>query len=212
MKSVLILFILSGICGYGAVLTVAGDGTADFSSIQEAIFAAWHGDRVEVRPGVYREDFWYGGRGITVAGVNPADPNVVAATVIEGTVTFNLGEAASSVLEGVTVRGRSYPLADAQSEQGMPKIQGDLVVWADKRNYDQTGIDIYGLNLATGAELAICTAAGNQNRPAVWGDVVVWQDYRNDPNMADVYGIHLTTMEEFVVSSGAWDEIGRAHV
>lgn len=210
MKRILVVFILSGICGYGAVLTVSNDGTADYTSIQEAIYAAWHGDRVEVCPGVYREDIWYGGRGITVASVNPDDPNVVAATIIDGTVSFNLGEQASSVLEGVTVRGRSYPLTEKQSEQGMPKIHGDIVVWADLRNYDLTGMDIYGMNLATGVEFAVCTAGGNQSRPAVWGDIIVWQDYRNDPNFADVLGMNLTTMEEFVVSNGTWDESGPA--
>ncbi|MEN6306438.1 MAG: right-handed parallel beta-helix repeat-containing protein [Anaerohalosphaeraceae bacterium] len=208
MKRLLVLFILSGICGYGAVLTVASDGTGDYTSIQEAIYATWHGDRVEVRPGVYHEDIWYGGRGITVASVNPADPNVVAATIIDGTVSFNLGEQASSVLEGVTVRGRSYPLTEKQSEQGMSKIYGDIVVWADLRDYDSTGMDIYGINVATGVEFAICTADGNQIHPAVWGDVVVWQDYRSDPNFADVYGVNLTTMTEFAVSNGTWDESG----
>lgn len=190
----------------GQTWIVSADGSGDFTSIQEAIYESWHGDTITVKPGVYTEDIIFAGRQITLTSENPDDPNVVAATILDGSITFFLGETQSSILQGFTIRGRVFPLSLADHQQTAPKIHGTTVVWQDKRNYDQSGWDIYGMDLTTGQEFAVCVADSNQVAPDVYDDRVVWQDYRNDPNWADIYGLTLSTMQEFVVAGGPHDE------
>ncbi|HUW82239.1 MAG TPA: right-handed parallel beta-helix repeat-containing protein [Phycisphaerae bacterium] len=94
---------------YNEVITVdPNDG--DYATIQAAIDAAVDGDVIEVQPGVYVERVDFAGKAVTVRSVDPADPNVVAATVIDAgplpsgpVVTFDDGEGPGSVLDGLTV-------------------------------------------------------------------------------------------------------------
>ena len=89
--------------------------TGQYSSIQSAIEDANHGDTVVVSDGIHQENIDFLGKAITVRSVDPNDPNVVAATIIDGSnpvepnigsvVTFNNGEDARSVLCGFTITG-----------------------------------------------------------------------------------------------------------
>jgi hypothetical protein len=84
-------------------------------TIQSAIDEAVSFDEVVVQPGTYYENINFAGKSITVRSVNPNDPNVVAATIINGlmpadpntgsVVTFNSGEGSDSVLMGFTITG-----------------------------------------------------------------------------------------------------------
>jgi len=56
-----------------------------------------------------------------------------------------------------------------------PAIQGDLVVWADGRNYDYTGFDIYGYDLRFDRPFLVSAAPGNESEPDIDGEQVVWQ-------------------------------------
>lgn len=60
---------------------------SEYSTIQAAIDAAVAGDVVIIEPGTYtgagNRDLDFGGKAITVRSINPADPCVVAATVID---------------------------------------------------------------------------------------------------------------------------------
>ncbi len=87
----------------------------DYSSIQAAINDANHGDMVIVDPCTYYENINFKGKAITLTSLDPNDPCVVAATVIDGStsidpnvgsvVTFNSGEGNDSVLTGFTITG-----------------------------------------------------------------------------------------------------------
>jgi parallel beta-helix repeat protein len=89
--------------------------TGQYPTIQSAINAAGNGDVVIVSPATYYENINFCGKAITVRSVNPDDPNVVAATVINGShpadpnigsvVTFASGEDTNSVLSGFTITG-----------------------------------------------------------------------------------------------------------
>ena len=58
--------------------------------------------------------------------------------------------------------------------------------------------DIFGYNLATAEERAICTEEHDQVSPAIGGDWVVWEDGRNrgPSDYSDIYAYNLTTGEE----------------
>lgn len=53
------------------------------------------------------------------------------------------------------------------------------MVWSDDTNVSLSGIDIYGRNLASGAEFVVCEAPDNQYDPDVDGDIAVWVDWRS---------------------------------
>jgi len=84
-------------------------------SIQSAIDAAGNGDVIIVDPNTYYENINFCWKAITVRSIDPNDPDVVAATIIDGSlyddpnnasvVTFNSGEGNDSVLTGFTITG-----------------------------------------------------------------------------------------------------------
>ncbi|MHC4499098.1 MAG: right-handed parallel beta-helix repeat-containing protein, partial [Planctomycetota bacterium] len=79
-------------------------------SVQARIAAAHDGDTVVLSPGTYKERISLDGTNITLRSTDPKDPNVVAATIIEGygstsVVVFSRGENANCVLAGFTITG-----------------------------------------------------------------------------------------------------------
>jgi beta propeller repeat protein/parallel beta-helix repeat protein len=82
----------------------------DYATIQQAIQASNDGDVVVVEPGTYFETINFLGKNIVVTGTDPDDPDIVAATVINGgrkgsVVTFESGETSEAVLTGLTITG-----------------------------------------------------------------------------------------------------------
>ncbi len=96
----------------GATLEVCPSGCA-YSSIQDAIDAANSGDDIFIYPGAYTEQIDFNGKAITVSG-SGADVTIIDGGGLPGSVvTFDQGEANSSVLEGVTiVNGRGTYIID----------------------------------------------------------------------------------------------------
>ncbi|NLH16493.1 MAG: hypothetical protein GX455_07940, partial [Phycisphaerae bacterium] len=87
-----------------------------YSTIQAAINASEDGDVVVVMPGIYTDDgnrdLTFGGRKITVQSIDPTNPDVVAATVIncQGATEnrhrgflFNTNETNDSIVDGLTI-------------------------------------------------------------------------------------------------------------
>ncbi|MCK4291844.1 MAG: right-handed parallel beta-helix repeat-containing protein [Planctomycetes bacterium] len=112
----ILVVLLTAIPCRARTISVDDDGPADFNNIQAAIDDANNGDTVEVQPGTYtgpgNRDIDFLGKVITVRGTNPDEFDIVAATVLDCNGTedelhrgfyFHSGEAASSVLEGVTI-------------------------------------------------------------------------------------------------------------
>ncbi len=90
----------------------------DYATIQQAIQECNDGDVVVVEPGTYFETINFLGKNITVTGTDPDDPDIVAATVINGdeegsVVTFESGETPEAVLTGFTITG-GYGTAAAE--------------------------------------------------------------------------------------------------
>ena len=89
--------------------------TEKYPTVQAAIADANDGDTIIVAPGRCQENINFLGKAITVRSTDPNDPNVVAATIIDGSnhpdpnigsvVTFASGEDTSSVLSGFTITG-----------------------------------------------------------------------------------------------------------
>jgi len=78
-------------------------------SIQAAIDDASNGDTIVVEEGTYFENINFRGKNIVLTSTNPNDPNVVAATIIDGNnvgsvVTFAGTEDETCVLSGFTIR------------------------------------------------------------------------------------------------------------
>jgi hypothetical protein len=81
------IWLLFAIPCQARIITVDDDGPADFNNIQAAINDANDGDIIEVRPGIYtgigNHDIEYNGKAVTVRSIDPNDPNIVAATIVD---------------------------------------------------------------------------------------------------------------------------------
>jgi hypothetical protein len=80
----------------------------EYSYVWAAIYDAQPGETVVLQPGSYDEHIDFDGKPITVASTNPYDPNVVAATIIDGAgggpaLAFRDGEGPESILAGFTI-------------------------------------------------------------------------------------------------------------
>ena len=120
MKKAVLFFavLLAAIPCMARIITVDANGTGDYPTIQAAIDNANDGDTVQLLPGRYtgpgNRDIDFLGKAITVRSTDPNEPNIVAATVLEGEwidmdcgghrgFNFRSGEGRDSVLAGVTI-------------------------------------------------------------------------------------------------------------
>jgi len=122
MKSILTKIILGIATLNSAVFAAELLVPAEYPTIQDAIYATVDGDTVTVAPGIYTDtgnyDIDFAGRKITVRSIDPNDPNIVAATIIDCNGTpeeyhlafiFNTSETPASVLAGFTItNGYAY--------------------------------------------------------------------------------------------------------
>ena len=81
-----------------------------YQGIQLAVDDAGSGDELVVEQGHYLETIEFKGKNLTVRSIDPDDPAVIAATIIDGNnlgsvLTFSGGEDASCVLAGFTITG-----------------------------------------------------------------------------------------------------------
>lgn len=95
--------------------------------------------------------------------------------------------------------------------QAGPDIAGAMAVWTDNRNGN---LDIYGRDLGTGKDYAVCTNKTQQDNPSVTRRVLpsgkihyvaVWVDKRNHPSgeASDIYGRDITGRDNFLVARNA---------
>jgi len=111
LRNLVVFWCAIATCIFTAAPPVFGAqiGVLPGQSIQAAINAAVAGDEVVVAAGLYVERISFMGKAITVRSTDPADPQVVANTVIEAaangpTVSLNSGEGAGALLDGFTIR------------------------------------------------------------------------------------------------------------
>ena len=99
----------------GNTVIVDWRGTWDYTTIQEALDASTDGDTIIVLPSdgspddAYLENIDFPPKTITLRSINPDDPTIVGATIIDGdaygsVVRFEPGATADTVLDGFTVR------------------------------------------------------------------------------------------------------------
>ena len=106
---------------------------------------------------------------------------------------------------------RPFPVCIQMGGQAGPEIAGAMTVWTDNRNGN---LDIYGKNLSTGRNYAVCTNEAQQDNPSVTRHVTssgkvryvtVWVDKRNHSGgeATDIYGRDITTGHNFLVARSA---------
>ena len=123
------------------IIYVDNDNPADFNNIQAAIDDSNDGDVVIVAPGAYtgdgNRDIDFMGKAVILRSVDPNDPNIVAATIIDCNGTeaephrafyFHSNEDSNSVVSGLTIiNGCESSGAAVFCERGSPVIANCLI-------------------------------------------------------------------------------------
>lgn len=100
-----------------------------YAYIPHAIEQAESGDEIVVSEGICEANLDFAGKNMTIRSANPADPGVVAATVITGgahaAVSFSSGENENCMLAGFTITGSNHGILCANAS---PTISGCRIV------------------------------------------------------------------------------------
>ena len=85
-----------------------------YPTITLAMSTVHNNDTLILDPNTFNESINYNGKAITLTSTDPNDPDIVSSTIINANstsidvVTFNSGETAYSILEGITLTGGRY--------------------------------------------------------------------------------------------------------
>ncbi|MBE7558141.1 hypothetical protein HS125_04015 [bacterium] len=95
----------------------------DFATIQAAIDAATHYDKIVVSPGLYKENIRYEGKRLWIESENPRDWNIVKSTVIDGdlrgsVVTLDGTEAGDAPDGNTATRLWGFDIRNGSAENG----------------------------------------------------------------------------------------------
>jgi parallel beta-helix repeat protein len=170
--TIFLMLVALATCACGAELLVP----SQYRTIKSAIRYADDGDTVIVAPGTYSGpdnlyiDFL--GKAITVRSIDPNDPNIVAATIIDCNGSgdywqqvfyFHNGEDSNSILTGLTITN-SYVRIMPSSTTGVIECFGSSPTISNCRIIDNTlefghggGISCFNSN----ATITKCTITGN---------------------------------------------------
>jgi len=157
---------------------------AEYPTIQAGIDAAFEGDHVIIHPGFHTSDnaIWFRGKAITVRSMDPADPSIVASTILttqyqnSPLFIFEQQEQAESVLDGLTFKNcRQTPVTCRNSS---PVVQNCVF----ENNFSSFGAAIIYLE-SSSAQIKNCTIRNNGLlRPKYYaGGIVIsnWQDHEH---------------------------------
>jgi hypothetical protein len=128
-------------------IRVDDNGPADFHTIQAAVDAASEGETIVVSQGLYVENVRIEGKNIRLRSTDPNDPNVVAATIIDGgfagpVVTFSGTESDACLLRGFTLQNGSAPQGGGICGNGTSAVIGDNVICDNVASGGPTGPDL----------------------------------------------------------------------
>ena len=140
----------------------------EYPTIDEAIDLAWDGVTIIVEQGTYYENINFKGKYLTISSTDPNDPDVVAATVINGgnkgtVVTFSCGEDGNSVLAGFTVTGgNAWYGGGIYCENSSPTLTNCIFSDNTAATFDNTAAFGGGMyNKSSSPTLVNCTFSGN---------------------------------------------------
>jgi len=140
--------LMLGAIAPAATINVPGDQP----TIQDAIDASSAGDTIILAQDEYFENIIFDGHAVTIRSTAPADPAVVAATIINGggtdpVVYFIDGEGRDSVLDGLTVRNGSamFDGGGIKITNASPTIR-HCIIEGSTANYSGGGIYAKGVH------------------------------------------------------------------
>jgi len=135
-------------------ITVATEGSGDYSSIQDGIDYAVTGDTIIVSSGTYTENLVFGGKGVSLISQNGANSSIIDGSGLGTVIVFNkIGS--SAMLQGFTIRnGSDSGIYCAYSSP----IITNCTISSNSTGYDGGGI--YG-DWGSSPTISNCIISGN---------------------------------------------------
>lgn len=116
-KEMVTLLFLSVFILLGIVHGVPGEiirVPEDFEAIQKALDRSQEGDMILVSPGIYQENLFFPGVGVSLCSLDPTSPTLVQQTIIDGSleeapaIILSGNEPTTTTLSGFTITGGDY--------------------------------------------------------------------------------------------------------
>ncbi len=161
-RSVAIMMALL-VCGVttAATITVAADGSGDYTTIQAAVNAATDGDEILVAPGTYTSSDYYvvnmKGKPITIRATGTPEETILDGEDARHVVRCVNGEGPDTIIEGFTITGGSghYDGGCISCDSSSPTITGCTITGGSA--YDGGGIYCWG----SSPTITDCTISDN---------------------------------------------------
>ncbi|MCH2134794.1 MAG: right-handed parallel beta-helix repeat-containing protein, partial [Phycisphaerales bacterium] len=209
-------------CSNPDSLTVAQDGSGNFSQVQSAINTAIDGITIDVGPGIYTENIDFLGKAIVLRSTDGPDVTTIQGDGTDRVVRMDNGEPEGTRLEGFTVTGGNGGVSI--SRNASPSIV-DCVISGNV--YEMTCCDVDGgggIRIDVGAssstvEISDCVISNNEvsyDNEAYGGGIMArsgWYFY--DPDQGSSYGnsfLDLTINNTVVANNTAYYASGIGYV
>ena len=192
-----------------STVTVAIDGSGNYTSIQDAIDDVGTYSTINIMPGTYEEHLDFGGRNLTLTGIAGAESTIVDGTSSGIVLTLQTNENESTLIEGLTFTNGQYSLGSGVRCNSNPRFR-NCVISNNNANAIVAGLVSSGDIGPMLENVYFCNNTVGDDQAHIWGDwvdgggVVFEDDCEVAPCDGDFNGDTTVGVDDLLAVIAGW--------